>query len=53
MKQIRNELIYIDYNKIEGFKIKPRNNVKYEGIEVNKLIINPTLLTRYLKENKT
>lgn len=51
MKQkLGNELIYIDYNKIEGFKIKPRNNVKYEGIEVNKLIIiNPSFIDKVLK----
>ena len=36
---INKEIIYIDYNKLDGFRIKPQNKVQYEGIEVNKMII--------------
>ena len=45
-----NEIVYIDYNKLSGFDIKPRNNVKYDGIVVNKMIIiKPTMIEKVLK----
>ncbi len=47
-----NEIVYghLDYDKISGFKIKPRNNVKYDGIEVGRLIlVEPALIERVLK----
>ena len=28
---------YLDNSKITGFKIKPQNKIKYEGIEVSKM----------------
>ncbi len=47
-----NEIIYgyIDYSRLHGFKIKPQNNVPYEGIEVSKLeLIEPELIKKVLK----
>lgn len=47
-----NEIVsgQINYEKITGFKIKPRNNIKYEGIEVSKMIlIEPSLIENVLK----
>lgn len=47
-----NEIIYgyIDYNRLHGFKIKPQNNVPYEGIEVSKLeLVEPELIKKVLK----
>jgi hypothetical protein len=44
------EIVYIDYNKLDGFKIKPQNNVKYDGILVNKMIIiKPSFIEKTLK----
>ena len=41
---------YLNYNKNTGFKIKPRNNVKYDGIEVSRLIlVEPCLIENVLK----
>lgn len=40
----------LNYFSIDGFKIKPKNKVKYEGIEVNKLtIVSPYLIENVLK----
>ncbi len=47
-----NEIVYgyIDYNRLHGFKIKPQNNVPYEGIEVSKLVlVEPELIKKVLK----
>ena len=41
---------YLDFTQISGFKIKPKNNVEYEGIEVSHLTItNPQLIENILK----
>lgn len=41
---------YIDYNRLHGFKIKPQNNVPYDGVEVSKLIlVEPSLIKIVLK----
>ena len=29
------ELVYLNYNLSEGFKFKPKNEVKYNGVKVN------------------
>ncbi len=47
-----NDKISCDIQKISdnGFKIKPKNNIKYEGIIVSELtIINPLLIENVLK----
>lgn len=47
-----NEIVYgyIDYNHLHGFKIKPQNNVPYEGVEVSKLVlVKPELISKVLK----
>lgn len=46
----RNKYCYLNSNKIHGFQITPKNNIKYEGIEVSKLILlKPTLIEKVLK----
>lgn len=36
--------------KVKGFKVKPRNKIKYEGVKVNEMvIINPTFIDKVLK----
>lgn len=45
-----NELIYLDYNKLKGFDFKPQNNIKYEGIIVNKMVvIKSSMIEKVLK----
>ena len=47
-----NEIIYgyIDYNRLHGFKIRPQNNVQYDGVEVSSLVlVEPSLITKVLK----
>ena len=47
-----NEIVYgyIDYSHIHGFKIKPGNNVPYDGVEVSRLIlVKPELIENVLK----
>lgn len=47
-----NEIVYgyIDYNRLHGFKIKPQNNVSYEGVEVSHLVlVEPSLIENVLK----
>ena len=42
---------YLDFNQIDGFKIKPRNKVKYDGIEVSKMtLVEPSLIEMVLKK---
>lgn len=44
------EIIYLDYNKLKGFGFSPKNNVKYDGIVVNKMvIIKPSMIEKVLK----
>ena len=39
-KQKNKKEAQIDIKKIRGFKVKPLNNVKYDGVKVNKLLIS-------------
>ena len=40
----------MDYNKLKGFNFNPRNNVKYDGVIVNKMIIiKPSMIEKVLK----
>ena len=44
------EIIYLDYDKLKGFNFSPKNNVKYDGIIVNKMvIIKPSMIEKVLK----
>ena len=47
-----NEIVYgyIDYSQINGFKIRPGNNVPYDGVEVSRLVlVKPALIENVLK----
>lgn len=45
-----NTMIWIDYSKVSGFKLKPKNSIKYDGIEVNSLmLIKPSFIEKILK----
>ena len=44
------EILYLDYNKLKGFDFTPKNNAKYDGIVVNKMvIIKPSMIEKVLK----
>ena len=48
-KANKKEIFYIDYERLEGYEVKPKNKVKYDGIIVNKLIlINPSFTKKIL-----
>ena len=39
-----------DNTKISGFKVKPKNNVEYEGVEVSSLtVVEPKFISNVLK----
>ncbi len=49
MKTSRTVSCYLS-SSIEGFHVKPQNNIEYEGVEVNRLtVIKPTLIENILK----
>ena len=44
------DIVYFDYNKLKGFNFNPKNNIKYDGIIVNKMvIIKPSMIEKVLK----
>jgi len=49
-KSPNKEIIYLDYTKLKGFDFSPKNNVKYDGVVVNKMvIIKPSMIEKVLK----
>lgn len=48
-KTNKKEIFYIDYEKLDGYEVRPKNKIKYDGIKVNKLIlINPSFIKKIL-----
>lgn len=44
------QIIYLDYDKLKGFGFSPKNNVKYDGIIVNKMVvIKPSMIEKVLR----
>ena len=44
------EIIYINYDKYKGYNITPKNNISYDGVRVNKMIIvKPSMIEKVLK----
>ena len=45
------QIVCIDYNKLKGFDFSPKNNVKYDGIIVNKMVIvKPSMIEKILRK---
>ena len=45
------QILYLDYDKLKGFGFQPRNNVQYDGIIVNKMIIiKPSMIEKVLRK---
>lgn len=44
------QILYLDFDKVKGFNFNPKNNVKYDGIVVNKMaIIKPSMVEKVLR----
>lgn len=49
-KNFNQELVYIHYSEADGFKFKPKNQLKYNGIKVNEMVvINSSFIEKVLK----
>lgn len=49
-EQTEKGIAKIDYAKLDGFKFCPKNQVEYEGVTVNQMvIINPSFIENILK----
>lgn len=49
-KNQEGNITFVDYSKIDGLKVTPKNNLEYPGIEINSLIlIKPTFIEKVLK----
>lgn len=49
-KNTSGEIALVNYKKISGFKIAPKNKIHYPGVEVNSmLIIKPSFIEKILK----
>ena len=45
-----NEIVYLEYEKLDSYKLTPKTNI-YDGIRVNKIIfINPSLSEKIIKK---
>ncbi len=45
-----NEIVYMEYEKLNGYKLTPKTDI-YDGIRVNKIIfINPSLSEKVIKK---
>jgi hypothetical protein len=44
------EITFVNYNKLDGFKVIPKNKIEYPGIEVNEmLIVKTSFIEKMLK----
>ena len=49
-KNYNGEVVFVNSDKINGYKISPKNNYPYEGIKVNEMIIiKPSLIEKIIK----
>lgn len=45
------QIVCLDYDKLNGFGFSPKNNIKYDGIVVNKMvIIKPSMIEKILRK---
>ena len=45
------EIIYLDYNKLNGFEFNPKSKLKKDSISVNKMvIIKPSMIEKILRK---
>ena len=47
------EIVYVNYDKLRGYKFTPKNNFPYDGIKVNEMIIiKPSFVEKVIKRKK-
>ena len=50
-KLSHNDMILVDYELLDGFKVMPKNNLKYPGIEVDSIVIvKPSFIEKVIKK---
>lgn len=43
-------IVALDYDKISGYRFTPKNNVKYDGVKINSVVvINQSMIEKVLK----
>ena len=46
----KGDVVYLNIDKVNGYKVSPKNSVHYEGIKVNEMIfIKPDLIQKIIK----
>jgi len=46
----KGEVIALDFKRLKGYKVMPKNSIPYEGIKVNEMIIiKPSLIEKVIK----
>ena len=46
----KGEIVYVNYDKIKGYKFTPKKNLQYDGIKVNEMIIiKPSFIEKIIK----
>ena len=49
-KNYKGEVVFVNYDKANGYKLNPKNNYQYDGIKVNEMIvIKPSLIEKIIK----
>ena len=49
-KNYNGEVVYLNIDKNNGYKINPKNNVPYDGVKVNEMIvIKPDMIQKIIK----
>ena len=44
------EIVYVNYDKLKGYRFTPKNNFPYDGIKVNEMIIiKPSFVEKVIK----
>ena len=45
------EIVFLDYNKLDGYEFSPKNSSEYIGLNVNKIVvIKPSFVEKVLKK---
>lgn len=45
------EIVFLDYNKLDGYEFSPKNSSEYIGLNVNKMVvIKPSFVEKVLKK---
>ena len=49
-KDQETSIVCLDYDKLPGYRFIPKNNIKYDGIRVNTVVvINPSMIEKVLR----